>query len=89
MDLLKAPRFPYQKRIDNKEHLDLATEVLKDFSPGVFNRSCLTHTQKKNSEQRKFRIKERANNISLFKSKSKSYDCQLKQLTGSILSSVF
>ena len=55
MDLLKAPRFPYQKRIDNKEHLDLATEVLKDFSPGVFNRSCLTHTKKKNSEQRKFR----------------------------------
>ena len=47
MDLLKAPRFPYQKRIDNKEHLDLATEVLKDFSPGVFNRSCLTHKKKK------------------------------------------
>ena len=35
------------------------------------------------------RTKERANNISLFKSKSESYGCQLKQLTGSIPSSIF
>ena len=30
-------RFPYQKRFRNKGHLNLATEVLKDFRPGVFN----------------------------------------------------
>ena len=36
-DLLEAPRFPYQKRFHNKGHLNLATEVLKGFSPGVFN----------------------------------------------------
>ena len=71
MDLLKVPRFPYQKRIHNKGHLNLATEVLKGFSPGVFNRLCVTHN--KNLEQRKFRTKEQANNISLFKSSSGSY----------------
>ena len=36
-DLLEAPRFPYQKRFHNKGHLNLAMEVLKGFSPGVFN----------------------------------------------------
>ena len=89
MDLLKAPRFPYQKRkrIHNKGHLNLATEVLKGFSPVVFNRLCVTHN--KNLEQRKSRNKERANNISLFKSNSESYGCQLRQLTGSIPSSIF
>ena len=89
MDLLKAPRFPYQKRkrIHNKGHLNLATEVLKGFSPGVFNRLCVTHN--KNLEQQKSRTKERANNISLFKSNFESYGCQLRQLTGSIPSSIF
>ena len=87
MDLLKAPRFSYQKRIHNKKHLNLATEVLKDFSPGVFNRLCVTHS--KNLQQRKFRTKERTNNISLFKSNSKSCGFQLRQLTGSIPSKIF
>ena len=84
MDLLKAPRFPYQKRIHNKGYLSLATEVLKDFSPGVFNRLCVTHN--KNLEQWKFRTKEQVNNISLFKSNSESYGWQLQQLTGGIVS---
>ena len=68
MDLLKA-----QKKIQNKGHLNLATDVLKGFSPGVFNRLYVTHN--KNLEQRKFRIKRRAKNISLFKSNYESYGC--------------
>ena len=40
----------------------MATEVLKGFSPGVFNRLYATHN--KNLEQRKYRTKEQANNIS-------------------------
>ena len=87
MNLLKAPRFPYQKRIQNKGHLNLTTEVLKSFSPGVFNRLCVTHN--KNLEQRKFRTKERASNICLFKSNSESFGCQLRQLTETIPSSDF
>ena len=86
MDLLKIPRFPHQKRIRNKGDLNLATEVLKGFSPGVFNGLCVNHN--KNLEQRKFRTKVRANNISLFKSNSDSYGCQLRQLTESIPSSI-
>ena len=86
MDLLKVPRFSYQKRIHNKGHLNLATEVLKGLSPGVFNRLYVPHN--KNLEQPKFRTKERAN-ISLFKSNSERYDYQLRQLTGSIPSSIF
>ena len=87
MDLLKAPRFPDQKRIHNKGHLTLATEVLKGFSPGVFNSFCVNHN--KNLRQPKFRTKERANNISLFKSNSESYSYQLRQLTGIIPFSIF
>ena len=75
------PRFPYQEKIQNKEHLNLATDVLKDFSPGNFNRLCVTHS--KNLEQRKFRSKEQAHNISLFKSNSERCGCQLRQLMGS------
>ena len=66
MDLLKVPRFPYQKRIHNKGHLNLATEVMNGLSPGVFNRLYITHN--KNLIQRKFRTKERPNNICLPKS---------------------
>ena len=87
MDLLKVPRFPYQKGIHNKGHLNLATEVLKGFSPGVFNRLYVIHN--KNLEQRKFRTKGWANNISLFKSNSETYGYQPRQLTGSISTSVF
>ena len=83
MDLLKVPRFPCPKRIHNKGHFNLTTEVLKGFSPSVFSR--LYVTQNKNLEQRKLRIKERANNISLFKSNL----LNLRQLTGGIASSVF
>ena len=82
MNLLKATRFPHQF-----QHLNLATEVLKGFNPGVFNRLCVTHN--KNLEQQKFRTKERANNVSLFKSNSESYGCQLRHLTGTIPSSIF
>ena len=53
MDLPKVPRFPYQKRIYNKGHLNLAKEFLKGFSPGVFNKLYVTHN--KNLEQWKFR----------------------------------
>ena len=63
MDLFKVPRFPYLKSIHNKGHLNLATEILKSFSPGVFNRLYVTHD--KNLGQRKFRPKERANNSEL------------------------
>ena len=89
MDLLKATRFPYQKKftIRNTSNLNLATEALKGFSPGVFNRLCATHN--KNLEQRKFSNKEWANNISLFKSNSERYSCQLRQLTGNKPSSIF
>ena len=87
MDLLKAPRFPNQKRIHNKEHLSLATEILKGFSPGIFNSLGVNHN--KNLEQWKFRAKEWANNISLFKSNSENYSYQLRQLTGSIPFSIF
>ena len=58
MDLLKAPRFTYQKRIHNKGHVNLTTEVMKGFSPGVINRLCVTH--KKNLVQQKCRTKEPA-----------------------------
>ena len=58
MDLLKVP---YQKRIRNKGNHNLATEVLKGFSPGVFNRLYVTHN--KNLEQRKFRTKEPADPV--------------------------
>ena len=77
MDLLKVRRFPYQKRIHNKGNLNLAAEVLTGFSPGVFNKLYVTHN--KNLEQRIFGTKERAKNISLFKSNSESYGCQLRQ----------
>ena len=43
MELLKVPRFPYQKRFHNKGHLNLVTDVRKGFSPGIFNRLCVTH----------------------------------------------
>ena len=74
MDLLKAPRFPYQKRIHNKGHLNLATEVLKGFNPGVFNSLCVTHN--KNLEQWE---RERANNISLIKSNSTAVNSNSKR----------
>ena len=71
----------------NKGCLNLATEVLKGFSPDVFNRLCVTHN--KNLEQWKFRTKERVINLFLFKSNSENYGCQLRQLTGSIPFSIF
>ena len=61
MDLLKAPKFPYQKRTHKKVHLNLATTVLKGFIPGFFNSLCVTHNE--NLKQPKFRTKERPNNI--------------------------
>ena len=87
MDPLKTPKFPYQKRVHNKGHLNSATEALKGYSPGVFNRLSVNHNR--NLEQRKFRTKERVNNISLLKSNSESYGCPLRQLMGSIPSSIF
>ena len=87
MDLLKVPRFSYQKRIHNKGHFNLAAEVLKGFSPGVFNRLYVNHD--KNLEQRKFRTRVRANNIFLYKYNSESYGCQFRQLIGNIPSLIF
>ena len=34
-------RFFYQKRLHNNGHLNLATEVSKGFSAGVFNKLCV------------------------------------------------
>ena len=48
--MLKALRFPYQKKLHNKGYLSLATEVLKGSSPGVFNKFCVTHSKSSNSE---------------------------------------
>ena len=53
MNLLKIPRFPCRKRLRNKAHLNLATEVLKVFSPSGFNGLCVT--QSKSSNRQKFR----------------------------------
>ena len=47
MDLLKAPYFPYQKRLHKKGHLNLANEVLEGF--GLFNRPFVTHSKNSNS----------------------------------------
>ena len=47
MDLFKVPWFPCKKRSHNKGQLNLATEVLKGFSRGVFNSLCVT--RRKNS----------------------------------------
>ena len=44
-DLLKVPRFPYKNILHNKGHLNLGKEVLKAFSPRVFNRLCVTHSK--------------------------------------------
>ena len=50
MDLSKSPRFLYQKRLHSKGHLNLTTEVLKNFSLGVFNRLCVINSKNSNSE---------------------------------------
>lgn len=47
MDLLKVQRFPYQKRRHNKGNFTLPTEVLKSYSPDLFNRSCVTQSKSK------------------------------------------
>ena len=49
MDLLKVPRIPYKKRLHNKIHLNLTTEALGGFSPGVSNRLCVTHSKSSNN----------------------------------------
>ena len=49
MDLLKDPSFPYQKRLHNKGHLNLATEVLKGLSLGVYSRLCVTYRENSNN----------------------------------------
>ena len=49
MDLLKVPRFPYQKRFHNKGYLNLATETLTGFSLYAFNRLCVTHEKSSNN----------------------------------------
>ena len=49
MDLLNVLRYLYQKRLHDKGHLNLATEVLKVFSPGAFNRLCVTHSKSSNN----------------------------------------
>ena len=45
MDLSKTPMFLYQRRLYNKGHLNLTTEVPKKFSPDVFNRLRVTHNK--------------------------------------------
>ena len=53
MDLLKAPRSPYQKNSTITGHLNLATEFLKGFSPSTFNRLRVTHSKSSNSRNLK------------------------------------
>ena len=49
MDLLKVPRFLYQKRLRNKGHLNLATEFMKGFSLDIFYRLLETHRKRSSS----------------------------------------
>ena len=40
---------PYLKRLHSKGHLDLATEIVKGFSPDVFNSLYVNHSKSSNS----------------------------------------
>lgn len=39
-----------EKILDSKVHLNFATEVLKGFSPGLFNRLYVTHSKSNKNE---------------------------------------
>ena len=49
MDLSKVRRYSYQARLHDKGQLNLATEVLKSFSPGVSDMFCVTHIKSSNN----------------------------------------
>ena len=49
MDELKVLRFPYQKKIHNKGHLNLAKDS-EGFSPYVINALCETHSKSNKHE---------------------------------------
>ena len=36
MNILQVLRFPYQKRLYNRGHLNVATEILEGLIPGAF-----------------------------------------------------
>ena len=46
---MKVPVFLYLKRLHSKGHLDLAIEIMKGFSPDVFNRLCVNHSKSSNN----------------------------------------
>ena len=86
MNLLKDPRFLYHERLYNKLHLNLATEVLKDFSLNVFDRFYVTDTKSSGNGYLEPKS-ELINN--LLQGSSERYACQLRQLMGRIASSIF
>ena len=45
---VESSRFPYLKRHCNKGHLNLVRELLKGFSPNVFNKLYVTHSKSSN-----------------------------------------
>ena len=49
MDLLKSLRFPYQKRLQNKGPPRFGNKHSEGFSPGIFNKLCVTHSKSSNS----------------------------------------
>ena len=87
MDLLKAPSFPYQKWFHYKGHLSLAAEVQKGFSSAIFNWFCAIHS--KNSNSGNLRPKGELIRLLFLNINFESYGYQLRQLTGSIPSSIF
>ena len=75
MDLSKTPMFLYQRRLYNKGHLNLTTEVPKKFSPDVFNRLRVTHS--KSSDKGNFELK---SDLKIF---------SLRWFTGNVASLIF
>ena len=53
------------EKIPQKRHLNLATEVRKGFSPGVFNRLCVTRRKSNRTEIKNLKSKEWADTIFL------------------------
>ena len=49
MDLSKIQKLFFQKSLHSKGQLNLTTEVLNGFIPGVFNRLCGAHIKSSNN----------------------------------------
>ena len=77
---VKVPSFSYQKRLYSKGYLNLAKKILKSFSPGVFNRFCVTRSKSNNNGN----LEPKSELIILFLGSFESFVCQLRQLMGNI-----